>query len=37
MRWARKVSAYSSTWGSGRVLEVRAKYRIGLSAGFTFR
>src|ERR1700676_2651092 len=35
MRWATRVSAYSSRVHRGRVLDVRARYKIGWSAGFT--
>ena len=37
MRCARKVSAYSSTVDSGSVSEVRARKKIGKSAGLTLR
>jgi len=33
--WTRRVSARSSTWVRGRVFEVRARVRMGASAGFT--
>ncbi len=33
--WASRVSARSSTLGRGRVLEVRARVRMGASAGLT--
>ena len=33
--WASRVSARSSTRGSGSVLEVSASVRIGVSAGLT--
>ena len=33
--WAMRVSAMSSTWVSGRVVEVSASVMIGASAGFT--
>jgi hypothetical protein len=33
--WASRVSARSSTWGSGKVAEVSPSVRIGVSAGFT--
>ena len=36
MRWAMSVSAYSSTVDSFMVGELRARNRIGWSAGFTF-
>jgi hypothetical protein len=36
MRWASRVSAYSSTCDRGSVGELRARYRTGESAGFTF-
>src|SRR5260370_490042 len=35
MRWAMRVSAYSSSTQRGSVLEVTARYRMGWSAGFT--
>src|SRR3990170_7239599 len=35
--WAMSVSAYSFTWESGRVGELRARYKTGWSAGLTFR
>src|SRR6266496_551436 len=37
MRCAIRVSAYSSTCGSGSTSELSDKNRIGLSAGFTLR
>ncbi len=37
MRWAIRVSPYSSRVDSGSVGEVRATYRMGWSAGFTLR
>src|ERR1044071_994316 len=36
MRWASRVSAYSSTLERGRVEELRARKRTGWSAGLTF-
>ena len=36
MRCARYVSPYSSSWESGRVLEVSARYRMGEDDGSTF-
>ncbi len=33
--WASRVSARSSTWGSGKVAEVSPRVRMGVSAGFT--
>ena len=37
IRWASIVSAYSSRLYNGSVADVSAMYRIGWSAGFTFR
>src|SRR5882724_10385950 len=37
MRWAISVSAYSSTSGSDTTSELRARNKIGLSAGLTLR
>src|SRR5579885_874033 len=37
MRWARYVSAYSSTIEIGIVVELSDRYRMGESAGLTFR
>src|SRR6185312_17304943 len=36
MRWATRVSAYSSSVHGGSVVDVMTRYRIGWSAGFTF-